>query len=214
MAERHRRRDAGLARVDLLPYSDTRWLRSSTSHSNPRARSMTRRAVVTSRNVFDISPGQVSSLREAPQMSRMRDGVSLRSARRPAAWIRRRVSSHSAGSWNSGPYERRSCPARADSLRSSRSSSRRPRSRLRSRRRPPRISGRRTAPGSAPRIPRDRARRSLVPSALSDCGAGAPSATLLPRFGRVKLRVFTGCASTADGCNLRRRFRRGVGQFS
>lgn len=56
----------------------------------------------TSRKVFDISPGQVSSCRAAPQIRRMRLGVEGPRWRRSAAVTASRAASHSTGSSNSG----------------------------------------------------------------------------------------------------------------
>ena len=58
------------------PYSEVTRLRSSTSASTPRA-CTTCLALSVKRQVLEISPGQLPSLRALPQLTRTRDGVAL-----------------------------------------------------------------------------------------------------------------------------------------
>ena len=77
MAERHRRRDAGLARMDdCRPYSDARWLRSSTSHFEAaRASRSTRRASRRRAGTSSTSrPGRSGRCARRRRSIRMRDG--------------------------------------------------------------------------------------------------------------------------------------------
>src|SRR5262249_18357105 len=90
------------------PYSDVRRDRSRISTWKPRDFSMISFASKTRRKVFDISPGQVLSLRDEPLTIRTRDGDLRFFWRRSAVRIFARVASHStemsySGSANSGP---------------------------------------------------------------------------------------------------------------
>ena len=58
----------------VRPYSDVIRLRSRTSTSIPACSSVSR-AIPTSRKDFDISFGQVPSLRAEPQINKAREGV-------------------------------------------------------------------------------------------------------------------------------------------
>src|SRR5664280_1352047 len=93
VAQRHRARHATLAWVDAAAYSDVTKLRSSTSASAPRL-CTTWRALSVKRQVLEISPGQVPSLRALPQMISTRDGTELSCQRFCAALRRLRVLSH------------------------------------------------------------------------------------------------------------------------
>src|SRR5450756_2228459 len=77
----------------LRPYSEVTKLRSSTSASAPRL-CTTWRALSVKRQVLEISPGQVPSLRALPQMISTRDGTELSCQRFCAALRRLRVLSH------------------------------------------------------------------------------------------------------------------------
>ena len=103
MAERHRRRDASLARMDARGRTRT-VMQAEVEQIAPRCPRLRRpRAPAsTSRKVFDISPGQVWSLRGRPAISRMRERLAGSCCRRSASMIRSRASSHSTGSSNSG----------------------------------------------------------------------------------------------------------------
>jgi hypothetical protein len=93
-----------------VPYSEVRRERSSKSTSKPRCASIARAAICARRQVFDISPGQVWSLRAEPLMTRMRERLRRFRWRRSAFWIAARVASHSRGSWKSGSAK--AAPAR------------------------------------------------------------------------------------------------------
>ena len=69
----------------LRPYSDVEPAQIEKFDFEAAARaSKISRAIVASRNVFDISPGQVCSLRAAPLIRRMRDGDAGSFCRRSA----------------------------------------------------------------------------------------------------------------------------------
>ena len=74
MAERHRGRDAGLAGIDDAAVFRGEPAQIEDIDLEAVALRSTSRAMSASRNVFDISPGQVCSLRDEPLMMRMRDG--------------------------------------------------------------------------------------------------------------------------------------------
>src|SRR3569832_1466578 len=76
-------------------------LRSSTSVSISNGASASR-AICVRRQVFDISPGQVPSLRSEPQISRMRERVDASFCLASAASKRFLIASHSTESSNSG----------------------------------------------------------------------------------------------------------------
>ena len=66
MAERRRRREAGLAGVDVTAVLGERRLRSSTLDLETSRLAKISRAISTRRQDFDISPGHVCSLRDEP----------------------------------------------------------------------------------------------------------------------------------------------------
>ena len=78
-------------------YSDTSRLRSSRSTCICCC-SNASRAICVSRNVLEISPGQVPSLRGEPQTSSTREGVVGSDQRACAASIRSLVATHSVDS--------------------------------------------------------------------------------------------------------------------
>ena len=81
------------------PYSEVSRLRSRTSTSSCGSCAKISRAIVTSRQVFELSPGQVCSLRLAPLIRRMRDGVAGSFWRRSASLIRSLAAIQSTDSW-------------------------------------------------------------------------------------------------------------------
>ena len=82
----------------LRPYSDVSRLRSSVSISSCGSCAKISRAIMASRQVFEVSPGQVCSLRAAPLISRMRGGEAGSFCRRSASLMRRLASIQSTES--------------------------------------------------------------------------------------------------------------------
>jgi len=98
VTERHRRRDASLARQNLTAVlrrqqAQVEQIPFESAHPLDRAAGISAR-----RKVFDISPGQVWSWHAAPQISRIWLVPLRLRCRRVACRMARRVCSHSAGS--------------------------------------------------------------------------------------------------------------------
>jgi hypothetical protein len=81
------------------PYSEVSRLRSRISTSKCGSRATTSRAIVTSRQVFDDSPGQVFSLRLALLISRIREDAAGSFCCRSAFLILSLAAIQSCESW-------------------------------------------------------------------------------------------------------------------
>ena len=93
MAERHRGRDAGLARIDVAAVFGRQPAQVEIFDFELRlSRRKSSRAIVPAGRSWTFRPGQVCSLRAAPLISRMRGGEAGSFCRRSASLMRRLAS--------------------------------------------------------------------------------------------------------------------------